>query len=69
MINYVYTLGSSTPSQIQDGRFIRTLARKIGDMICDQVRILYLLILRILRIQLILYHTLDIVSKNRINFK
>ena len=43
MIN-VYALGSSAPSQIQHGRFTRALARKFGDMIRDQVRILYPLI-------------------------
>ena len=37
MINFVYTLCSLTPSQIQYGRFI-SLARKFGDMIRDQVR-------------------------------
>ena len=37
MINFVYTLCCSTPSQIQYGRFIRVLARKFGDMIRDQV--------------------------------
>ena len=41
MINFVYTLCSSTPGQIQHGRFIRAL----GDMIRDQTRILYLLFL------------------------
>ena len=41
MINFVYTLCDSTPGQIQHGRFIRAL----GDMIRDQVRILYLLFL------------------------
>ena len=39
IINFVYTLCSSTPGQIRHGRFIRAL----GDMIRDQVRILYLL--------------------------
>ena len=43
MIN-VYALGSSAPSQIQHGRFRRALARKFGDMIRDQVRIIYPLI-------------------------
>ena len=42
MINFVYTLRISTPGQIQHGRFIRALG---GDMIRDQVRILYLLFL------------------------
>ena len=41
MISFVYTLCSSTPGQIQHGRFIRAL----GNMIRDQVRILYLLFL------------------------
>ena len=41
MINFVYTLCSSTPGQIQHGQFIRVLS----DMIRDQVRILYLLFL------------------------
>ena len=41
MINFVYALCSSTPGQIQHGRFTRAL----GDMIRDQVRILYLLFL------------------------
>ena len=41
MINLVYTLCSSTPGQIQHGRFIRAL----GDMIREQARILYLLLL------------------------
>ena len=38
MMNFVYTLCTSTPGQIQYGRFIRALARKIGDMILDQAR-------------------------------
>ena len=41
MINFVYALCSSTPGQIQHGRFIRAL----GDMIRNQVHILYLLFL------------------------
>ena len=41
----LYTLYISTPGQIQYGRFIRTLAKKIGDVIRDRVRVLYLLIL------------------------
>ena len=43
VINFVYTLCSSTPGQIQYGRFTRALARKICDMIRDQVRILHLI--------------------------
>ena len=42
MINFVYTLCTSAPGQIQLGRFIMALG---GDMIRDQVRILYLLFL------------------------
>ena len=45
MMNFVYTLCSSTPGQIQYGRFKRALAKKSGDMIRDRVRILYLLFL------------------------
>ena len=45
MINFVYTLCSSTPGQIQYGGFKRALAKKSGDMIRERVRILYLLIL------------------------
>ena len=45
MMNFVYTLCSSTPSQIQYGGFKRVLAKKSGDMIRDRVRILYLLFL------------------------
>ena len=43
MMNFVYTLCSSTPGQIQYGGFKRALAKKSGDMIRDRVRILYLL--------------------------
>ena len=43
IIKSVYTLCGSTPGQFQHGRFIRALAEKMGDMIRDQVRILYLL--------------------------
>ena len=42
MMNFVYTLCSSTPGQIQYGGFKRALAKKSGDMIRDRVRILYL---------------------------
>ncbi len=35
-----------TPNQIQHGGFIRASVKKIGDMIRDRVRILYLLFLR-----------------------
>ena len=45
MMNFVYTLCSSTPGQIQYGGFKRALAKKSGDMIRHQVRILYLLFL------------------------
>jgi hypothetical protein len=49
VVSFVYTLYSytlySTPSQIQHGGFIRTRMGKSGDMIRDQVRILYLLFL------------------------
>ena len=45
MKNFVYTLCSSTPGQIQYGGFKRALAKKSGDMIRHQVRILYLLFL------------------------
>ena len=45
MMNFVYTLCSSTPGQIQYGGFKRALAKKSGDMIRDRVRILYLLFL------------------------
>ena len=45
MIKFVYRLCSPTPSQIQYGRLIRALARKFRDMICDQIRMLYLLFL------------------------
>ena len=38
MINFVYTLCSSTPGQIQHGRFIRAL----GDMIREQVNVFYI---------------------------
>ena len=41
MINFVNTICSSTPGQIQHSRFIKAL----GDMIRDQARILYLLFL------------------------
>ena len=42
MMNFVYTLCSSTPGQIQYGGFKRAHAKKSGDMIRDRVRILYL---------------------------
>ena len=45
MMNFVYTLCSSTPAQILYGGFKRALAKKSGDMIRDRVRILYLLFL------------------------
>ena len=45
MMNFVHTLCSSTPGQIQYGGFKRALAKKSGDMIRDRVRILYLLFL------------------------
>ena len=45
MMNFVYTLCSSTPGQIQYGGFKRALAKKSGNMIRHQVRILYLLFL------------------------
>ena len=45
MMNFVYTLCSSTPGQIQYGGFKRALAKKSGDMIRHRVRILYLLFL------------------------
>ena len=45
MMNFVYTLCSSTPGQIQYFGFKRALAKKSGDMIRDRVRILYLLFL------------------------
>ena len=45
MMNFVYTLCSSTPGQIQYGGFKRALAKKSGDMIRDRVRIPYLLFL------------------------
>ena len=44
MTNFVCTLWSSTPGQFQYGRLIRAIARKIGDMIRDQLRILHLLL-------------------------
>ena len=49
MMNFVYTLCSSTPGQIQYGGFKRALAKKSGDMIRDRVRILYLLFLWVSR--------------------
>ena len=45
MMNFVHTLCSSTPGQIQYGGFKKALAKKSGDMIRDRVRILYLLFL------------------------
>ena len=45
MMNFVYTLCSSTPGQIQYGGFRRARLGKSGDMIRDRVRILYLLFL------------------------
>ena len=45
MINFVCTLCSSTPGQIQYGGFKKVLAKKSGDMIRDRVRIVYLLFL------------------------
>ena len=47
MMNFVYTLCSSTPGQIQYGGFKRALAKKSGDTIRDRVPILYLLFLRV----------------------
>ncbi len=38
-----------TPNQIQYGGFIRASVKKIGDMIRDRVRILYLLFLWVCR--------------------
>ena len=40
MMNFVCTLCSSTPGQIQYGGFKRALVKKSGDMIRDRVRIL-----------------------------
>ena len=50
MMNFVHTLCSSTPGQIQYGGFKRALAKKSGDMIRDRVRILYLLFLWNIRV-------------------
>ena len=45
MMNFVCTLCSSTSGQIQYGGFKRARAKKNGNTIRDQVRILYLLFL------------------------
>ena len=62
MMNFVYTLCSSTPGQIQYGGFKRALAKKSGDMIRDRVRILYLLFLCVVYMKM----TLGKMSLNKI---
>ena len=68
MTNFVCTLWSSTPGQIQYGRLIRAIARKIGDMIRDQLRILHLLFL-CSSLMYRLYYSLKSKELNGIVFK